>query len=391
MRISKPNDHEPIRLVETRAGYRYRCVVDTGSTPDGKRKQVTKTCSTLTEAREWVAQVRADVARGVFLTPDAETFDGLAGRWLASKRKIRERTRLGYEQVLKPVRARIGHRKAQTLRRSDIEALVSWMATEGGQRGRGLAQRSIVYTLGAVRQVLAYGVAEGLLSFNVAADVEAPRKTRADEREVAVWEPADLVAFRRVADADEWAAGWRLTLSGLRRSEVMGLSWSAVDLVAGTVKVEAGRVLLDGKRTATDDPKSAASWRTVDVESMHPGTGALLRALKARQAADRLAAGGAFQETGYVLVDPLGSPVRPEAYSDRFTALCKAAGVPRIRMHDVRHTLGLTMHRAGQAPADVAALLGHTLGTHLGVYVPRTERGAITAAHALGEVLAAVR
>lgn len=117
----------------------------------------------------------------------------------------------------------------------------------------------------------------------------------------------------------------------------------------------------------------------------------LLRSLKAHQAADRLAAGEAYEESGYVLVDALGRPVRPEAYSDRFTELCKAAEVPRIRMHDVRHTLGLTRHRAGQAPADVAALLGHTLGTHLGVYVPRTERGAITAAHALGEVLAAAQ
>ncbi len=391
MRISRPKEHEPIRLVETRGGYRYRCVVDAGDTPDGRRKQVTRTCATLTEAREWVAEVRSDVARGTYLTPDAETFDGLAGRWLKSRRDIRERTRLGYEQVLKPVRVRIGHRKAQELRRADVEALVSWMVTDGGQRGKGLAQRSIVYTLGAVSQVLAYGVAEGLLQANVAAGVKPPRRTRTDEREVAVWEPADLLAFRKVADADEWAAGWRLTLSGLRRSEVMGLRWPAVDMATGSVRVEAGRVLLDGKRTATDDPKSAASWRAVDVESMHPGTVAILRTLKARQAADRLAAGEAYQESGYVLVDALGTPARPEAYSDRFTELCKAAGVPRIRMHDVRHTLGLTMHRAGQAPADVAALLGHTLGTHLGVYVPRTERGAITAAHALGEVLAAVR
>lgn len=391
MRVSRPKEHEPIRLVTTRAGVRYRCVVDVGLTPDGKRKQVTKTLDTLTAAREFVAEVRAEVARGTYLAPDAETFDSLAGRWLESRRDIRERTRLGYEQVLKPVRARIGHRKAQDLRRGDVEALVSWLATAGGQRGKGLAQRSIVYTLGAVSQVLAYGVAEGLLSVNVAAGVKAPRRTRADERAVIVWEPADLLTFRKVADTDEWAAGWRLTLSGLRRSEVLGLRWQAVDLSAGTVRVEAGRVLLDGKRTATDDPKSAASWRTVPVESMHPGTVALLRSLKARQAADRLAAGAAYDDSGYVLVDALGAPVRPEAYSDRFTELCKVAEVPRIRLHDVRHTLALTMHRAGQAPADAAALLGHTLAMHLEVYVPRTERGAITAASALGEVLAAVR
>ena len=70
---------------------------------------------------------------------------------------------------------------------------------------------------------------------------------------------------------------------------VLGLRWASVDLSAGLVRVEAGRVALDGHRTATDDPKSAASWRTVPVEAMHSGTVALLRSLSARQAADRLA------------------------------------------------------------------------------------------------------
>jgi integrase len=94
-----------------------------------------------------------------------------------------------------------------------------------------------------------------------------------------------------VADEDDWAAGWRLTLCGLRRSEVMGMRWEAVDMERGEVVVQAGRVLLDGTRTATDDPKSSASHRTVPVEDMHRGTVALLRSLKARQAADRLVLG----------------------------------------------------------------------------------------------------
>lgn len=391
MRISRPKDHEPIRLVDTRAGPRYRVVLDVGHTQDGRRRQVTRTLGTLTEARAFVAQVRADVARGTYLAPDAETFDQLCARWLDSRRDLRERTRLGYADVLKSPRARIGWRKAQAIKRADVEETVSWLVAEGGQRGKGLSQRSVVYVLGAVRQVFAYGVAEGLLAVNPAAGVKAPRRTRADDRHVIVWEPANLLRFRAVADGDDWAAGWRLTLSGLRRSEVLGMRWTAVDLAGGTVTVQAGRVLLDGKRTATDDPKSAASWRTVPVESMHPGTVALLRSLSARQATDRLVAGPAYQDSGYLLVDALGAPIRPEAYSDRFTELCKAADVPVVRLHDVRHTLALMMHRAGQAPADAAALLGHTVAVRLETYVPLTERGAQAAARALGQVLAAVR
>jgi hypothetical protein len=63
----------------------------------------------------------------------------------------------------------------------------------------------------------------------------------------------------------------------------LGMTWDCVDLERGAVKVEAGRVLLDGHRTATDDPKSSASRRTVPVEEIQPGTVALLRSLRARQ------------------------------------------------------------------------------------------------------------
>jgi hypothetical protein len=70
-----------------------------------------------------------------------------------------------------------------------------------------------------------------------------------------------------------------------------GMTWDCVDLELGEIKVEHGRVLLDGHRTATDDPKSTASRRTAPVEGIHAGTVALLRALRARQARDRLMLG----------------------------------------------------------------------------------------------------
>lgn len=221
--------------------------------------------------------------------------------------------------------------------------------------------------------------------------MKARRRRKGDRREVTVWEPAELLAFRAVSDADPWAAGWRLTLSALRRSEVLGMSWTSVNLDAGTVRVEASRVALRGGRTATDDTKSDASDREVPVEFMHPGTAGLLRVASARQAADRLRAGSAYESSGLVVVDALGRGIHPDAYSDRFRALCKAAGVPPIRLHAVRHTLALMLHRAGEAPADVAALLGHPVGTHLTHYVPRTQGWDPECGGRLGEVLAAAR
>lgn len=176
-------------------------------------------------------------------------------------------------------------------------------------------------------------------------------------------------------------------MCGLRRSEVLGFSWSSVDVDAGSVEVTASRVVLRGGRTATDDAKSSASNRTVPVETMLPGTVAALPALSAQQAADRLAAGAAYEASGLVVVDALGRGVSPHAYSAAFRALTAEAGLPPVRLHALRHSAATMMHRAGVAPADAAALLGHTPATHLAVYVKSTERG--TAAAAFGEALAA--
>lgn len=72
------------------------------------------------------------------------------------------------------------------------------------------------------------------------------------------------------------------------------------------------------------------------------------------------------------------------AASDRFRALCVSAGVPRIRLHSVRHSLALWLHDAQVAPVDAAAFLGHTVEVHLGTYLPdRGGRGIAAAAQAL--------
>ena len=119
----------------------------------------------------------------------------------------------------------------------------------------------------------------------MAASVKAPRKQHRGHPAGLRLGAADLDPGKALANLEppEWAVAWRLTLCGLRRSEVLGLRWEAVDLERGEITVRAGRVLLGDGRTATDDPKSTASRRTVPAEAIQPGTVARLRALKAHQ------------------------------------------------------------------------------------------------------------
>jgi integrase len=193
------------------------------------------------------------------------------------------------------------------------------------------------------------------------------------------WDPAEVARFREVADLDPWGACFRLSLCGLRRSEVMALSWSRVDLDQGTVEIAASRVMV-GRGTKTGKPKSTASARTIPVDDVWPGTVAALRALKLASAPST---------SGLVLVDAVGDPVRPDHYSRRFRELCTSAGVRSIRLHALRHTCAYALHQVGVSPADAAAFLGHGVAVHLSTYVFARRDAVSSAATALGAAYAA--
>lgn len=385
-----PRADEPIRRTVTgRGAVRFRAVVD--ATPPGatKRKQASKTCASLDDARAFVDQVRAKVAAaGEYAPAPSVTVDALCEQWLTSRLDVRAVTVEGYRGVLAPVRRRLGERAVESITRADIGALVPWLSEHGGRvstahpEGRPLSARSVRASLVALGQVWDLAVSYGHATENVVRGAKAPRQARRLGIDLEHWTSDQLIRFRDHADGHPLAAAWRLTLCGLTRADVLGLRWSDVNMDAGTVAVSQGRVQLQygGQRAYVDEPKSPQRRRTVPVELIHPGTMALLRTMRAQQMRDRMAAGGAWQDSGLVVVDELGVPVRPERYSDAFRGLCAAAGVPTIRLHSVRHSLAFWLHHVGVAPADAAAFLGHTVEVHLGTYLPDSGAAGITAA-----------
>jgi integrase len=81
-----------------------------------------------------------------------------------------------------------------------------------------------------------------------------------------------------------------------------------------------------------------------------------------------MALGERYPETGLVAVNEDGSPIRPETYSAEFARLTKAAGLPPIRLHDVRHTAATMLLDSGTKPSATAKWLGHDPAITLRVY-----------------------
>ena len=386
-----PEWAEPIARVERGGAVRFAARVDVTPAGATKRKQARKTFSTLEQAREWVQQVRAEVsASGVYAAQAVVTLADVAHRYLSSRVDVRDVTREGYRAELVPVLRRLGDRDVTTLTAADVRELITWLGefganpTKAHPEGRGLSARSIRASIGRLSMVLDHAVSDGLVPRNVSKGVKRPRTVRVVGTDLEHWQPAELQRFKATSDTHAWAAVWRLTLCGMTRADVMGLRWEDVDLEAGTVTVRQGRVQLHAGHggAVVDAPKSAARRRTVPVEVIHPGTVSMLRALRSQQAANRLAAGTAWHDTGLVVVNALGRPLLPERWSDMFTALCKEANVPVIHLHSVRHSLAFWLHHIGVAPADAAALLGHTVKVHLSTYLPDSGASGIAAAAA---------
>jgi integrase len=302
--------------------------------------------------------------------------------WLAGKRDLKATTRSGYAHALKPVTRRLGLHRMEQVRRVDVDAVVTDM-TEAGR-----SAATVVKTLVIFGQALDDAVREGILARNVASLVERPRRVRPQMRR---WTEEEVRTFLTAVSQDRLHAAWRLSLYGLRRGEVMGLRWSDVDLDDRSVSIRRSRTTVDGGAEVVDVPKSARSVRTLPLDDVLVSA---LRALRARQAEERLAAGPSAYDglSGLVVVDELGRPWRPELYSDTFARLAGSAGVPVIRLHDCRHTALSVMVDRGVPISVVAAWAGHADPAFtLRQYVHATPEGIASAGAVLGSVSETVR
>lgn len=349
---------------------RIKLTVDVPPGPDGKRRQRSRIITTVDEAKSFYASVRASVDQDTYIRPDGISVARHLDEWLRSKRPtIRATTYRGYVDALKPVRRLLGTRKLQTLRKADIELVLTGMAA------RGRSGRTTNLTLTVLRAALQSAVDEQMLPRNVAALVPKRKET---QRQLTTWTVEELEQFRASIVDHPYRVGFELSCLGLRRGEVVGLQWGDVDSDAGQLIIRNTIVLATSKAEAST-PKSERSNRRLPM-GLLPGLVELFRSA-------RISAGLRVRTPGAtVLADADGNPLRPEFYGDQLTRAMKAAGVPVIRVHDIRHTSVTVMLEAGVPLHVVAQWHGHDPAMMLRVYAHATPNSLGLAAAAMVRV-----
>jgi integrase len=348
---------ELARRAGGRPAVRYQLTVDVGIV-DGKRKQLRKRYATERDARDALDEIRGEVAKGTYVHPSALTVEEACANWLTSRHGIKPKTKSGYDGVLAPVRAELGHLPVQKLTRRDVNELVTRLrdgqvARADSTKRRPWSARSCNYLLGALSQVLDQLVNDGTLVRNVVAHVD---RVAGKPKKFATYTPMQVERVLRAIREDRNRHAWHLALSGLRRGEIGGLRWTNIDFKAKTLTIGPTRISVDGKAVEQDEPKSDDSHRVLPIPDPLLVE---LKAAKKRQASEKLTLGIAYADLGYVVCNEAGQPYHPDTLSKMWANAVAAAGVPRIRLHDARHTCGTTMHLQGVPAAVIAAWLGH--------------------------------
>lgn len=375
----------------TRAGgrpvVRYQLTVDVGLV-DGKRKQLRKRYATEKEARDALDSVRGDVAKGAYVHPTDLTVEQACADWLLSRHGIKPATKAGYEDALSPVRSELGHLTVQKLSRSDVDRLVQRLREgavdrPGGKRRRAKwSPRYCNLMLGTLSQVLNQLVKDGTLVRNV---VEHVDRVPGNPAKFSTYTPAQVSTLLTSIAQDRDRHAWHLGLCGLRRGEIGGLRWDAVDFKAKTITIHRTRISVDGAAVDQQTVKTDGSARTLPIPDPLL---AELKAAKARQAAERLALGPNYRDLGYVVCNEAGEPYHPDTLTKMWTKATADAGVPHIRLHDARHTCATTMHLQGVPTAVISTWLGHAdLAFTMRTYVHSQPDALLAGAQSLAQVV----
>ena len=137
------------------------------------------------------------------------------------------------------------------------------------------------------------------------------------------------------ARSDRFFALWVLeATSGMRRCELAGARRDLLDLDAGTLTIEVTRVVVDGKVIESDGKTENAQH----VIALDPFTLAVLKVHTETLDAERAEFGPDYQDHGLLFCWENGKPPHPDTITRRFHKLSEAAGLPKINLHDVRHS-----------------------------------------------------
>ena len=280
--------------------------------------------------------------------------DGL--RYEVAAGNIRPNTLATYEvDLTSKVTPRIGTLRLSTLTRDVIRSLNADLLASGARGGKPLAPKSVKNIANALKRALDDAVDSGVLRANPVARVKTPTAGRPI---ISTWSPSETQHFLAHVRDDIRTMVLVTATTGMRRSEVIGLTWQALDLEDGVIEVTSTVVMVKNVPTFQRVTKTDSSRRLIALD---PNTLNALRRHRVGQLEQRLEHGdGWANDKGLVFTDEIGRIYRPDRFTRTFQTEARRLGLTPIGIQGLRHSIATTALRSGVPIKVMTERLGHS-------------------------------
>ena len=366
----------------------------------GKRKQQTKAFARQSDAKAYAVKM-ADEAEGRGIhDPNRYTFRSYMDHWLDQMEDRGEHsvtTLMGYRRNAAMLCRYFGEVPLVKLRALDLDIAYSALLSGGGKardgsgEARPLKARTVHHIHRCAHTALRQAIKWRFLAHNPATDATPPQPQKSKARSLTKDERARVLQAARKAsypNLDILLA--TLAMTGLRRSEVLGLAWDCVDLDAGVIEVR--RTVITGPNNTAivrEETKTETSKRKIPIA---PELVELLRRQRVFISEQLLVWGKDYaREPLFVFPEAGGHVMKPDTLTTRLRSVNRSAGVKGAQpVHGHRHTAATVMLAKGADIKTVSVQLGHsTPAITMALYVHEEDERSRAAAALLGNVFEA--
>lgn len=333
---------------------RYSVGFDPGT---GKQVQRSIYGKTQKEVASKLRDIEKNLEEGTYTAPTrmtvAQWLDTWASTYLVTQKPLTiEKYKVDINNHIKP---HIGAVRLQELRAEQIQAFYN---------GLPLSPKSVRNIHGVLHKALGKAVVLGYIPQNPAGYCELKK---APKPEIVPLDPQQLVPYVRAAQDD--SLGNMLTVvvfTGMRRGELMGLCWEQANFAAGSILID--RQMAKGE----DSLFHLATTKSSKSRLIYPARIAMdaLRNEKQQQLQNMQAYTEYFDNPhNLVFTTADGTPINKDTLRRHHKQVLSSAGLPDIRLHDLRHSYAVTALQAGDDIKTVQESLGHaTASFTLDVY-----------------------
>jgi integrase len=343
--------------------------------PGEPRQQKIKSgFETRKEASEWFTKRAEELRQGIAPTDDRITVEQYLKQWLLSVADSISGSALhAYKNHVEAhIIPALGKIRLTELRPEHLErAKVKWAASTPKRRKKcvvPLSARTVRHIYETLNVALNRAKRQRRIIVNPCELLDPPR---VEQKEMQALDADGAAALLKGCEGSIIGAAIVTSLgTGLRRGELLALRWGDVDLGAGLLTVQRAIERVDGQ-TRFKDPKTKRSRRTISL----PG---FVRDRLRRHYVER---GAWLLEKGFgrptpatPVFDRAGESWVPNTFNTAFSRMLRDAGVPHIRLHDLRHTFASMALDAGVDLKTVSNALGHsTISTTADIYAHVTD------------------